>query len=80
MMCFFSNPLLLCSGFDRPNLYFEVRMRSTSDAYTDMKCFMVNVKDKFCFPGSTIIYCLTKKNTDDVVENLKRMYVGQYYI
>lgn len=58
------SPTVITTGFDRPNLYFAVQ--SPRDKYASMKNFIQ------MHPGqSGIIYCLTRKNVEDVYGRLK---------
>lgn len=57
------NPMVVATGFDRPNLYFAVQ--SPKDKYASMKNFLE------LHPGqSGIIYCLTRKYVEEVYERL----------
>lgn len=59
------NPKILVTGFDRKNLYFEVRHSSTKDA--DVEEYLRE------HPGdSGIIYCSTRKNVDNTYLSLKK--------
>ncbi|XP_077302687.1 ATP-dependent DNA helicase RecQ-like [Arctopsyche grandis] len=65
------SPQTLCTGFDRPNLYFKAEKKSR-DAVSDiMKVFKHENRVFDIANGSIIIYCLTKKNTEEIVELLK---------
>lgn len=67
----FRSPQILYTGFDRPNLYFKVEKKS-KDAFSDiMKVFKCENREFDIANGSIIIYCLTKKNTEEIVELLK---------
>lgn len=57
-------PLSLTTGFDRPNLYFEVRKPDSKDAE-----LLKILRDS---PGSAIVYCATRKNVESVCEMLKK--------
>lgn len=57
-------PLSLTTGFDRPNLYFEVR--EPDDKATDLLDILSERS------GSTIVYCSTRKNVEKVTEILTR--------
>lgn len=60
------NPQVLCTGFDRPNLQFHVKMKSSLGIWEDVKGLLSrNVE------GSIIIYCLTRKQTEEIVELLR---------
>ncbi|KAJ8928763.1 hypothetical protein NQ314_018621 [Rhamnusium bicolor] len=59
------NPQILCTGFDRPNLYFSVHLKST-DPLTDFRRVMEREGGEWKFSGSTIIYCITRKNTETI--------------
>ena len=55
-------PLSLTTGFDRPNLYFEVREPSSKDLEL---LDILNHRS-----GSAIVYCSTRKNVEKVSEML----------
>uniref|UniRef100_A0A1Q3F1T2 DNA 3'-5' helicase n=1 Tax=Culex tarsalis TaxID=7177 RepID=A0A1Q3F1T2_CULTA len=59
-------PQVLCTGFDRPNLQFNVRMKSPLGFWEDVKGLLSRNTE-----GSVIIYCLTRKQTDEIVETLR---------
>ncbi|HHV26161.1 DNA helicase RecQ [Anaerosalibacter bizertensis] len=54
-----NNPLKIITGFDRPNLYFEVKKSS------DKKSFILNYLEKSP-EESGIIYCATRKEVESV--------------
>lgn len=54
------NAQIWCTGFDRPNLQFLVKMKS-SDIWTDLKALLNENLNE-----SIIIYCLTRKLTDSM--------------
>ena len=57
------NPAMITTGFDRKNLYFGVQ--SVKDRYGAVKNYLE------CHPGDAgIIYCLTRKNVEEVCERL----------
>lgn len=57
------NPALITTGFDRQNLYFGVM--ALKDRYGAIKNYLE------CHPGeSGIIYCLTRKNVEEVCSQL----------
>lgn len=60
------NPYTLTTGFDRKNLYFSVQSPKNK---TD---FILNFLDKHK-NQSGIIYCLTRKNVDNLYEKLKEL-------
>ena len=63
------NPLVKCTSFDRENLFLEVTRKSS--IYLDLKPLLVLGRDgKKRFPGSTIIYCPTKKKTREIQDVL----------
>ncbi|XP_050304443.1 bifunctional 3'-5' exonuclease/ATP-dependent helicase WRN-like [Anthonomus grandis grandis] len=64
------NPQILCSGLDRPNLYFDVRHKS-GDIFNDLRQLMIRRGGQWLFPGSTIIYCLSRKEIIEISELLK---------
>lgn len=59
-----NEPLSLTTGFDRPNLYFEVRKPDSKDGE-----LLKILRDS---PGSAIVYCATRKNVESVCEMLKK--------
>lgn len=67
------NPAFVCTGFDRPNLYFEVSRKSSS-IKDDFRPLLIRTTDRnkieYCFDGPTIVYCPTKKATETVVSEL----------
>ncbi|XP_065095775.1 bifunctional 3'-5' exonuclease/ATP-dependent helicase WRN-like [Ochlerotatus camptorhynchus] len=60
------NPQILCTGFDRPNLQFHVKMKGTLGIWEDVKGLLSRNSE-----GSIIIYCLTRKQTEEIVELLR---------
>lgn len=58
-------PNVLCTGFDRPNLEFIVRQRSAT-CWIDLAPILDGEVD-----GSVIIYCLTRKLTETIANELK---------
>jgi ATP-dependent DNA helicase RecQ len=58
------SPFALTTGFDRPNLRFEVR--HPQDKYQELKTYM-GEND-----GNGIIYCSTRKEVESVTEKLRR--------
>ncbi|NXU96717.1 WRN helicase, partial [Cettia cetti] len=76
------NPQVTCTSFDRPNLYLEVGQQS-GDICRDLKQFL-NRKGSssvYEFQGPTIIYCPTRKITEQVECALNRLNVscGTYH-
>ncbi|XP_078259913.1 bifunctional 3'-5' exonuclease/ATP-dependent helicase WRN isoform X2 [Rhinoraja longicauda] len=76
-----TNPRVVCTTFDRPNLYLEVGRKST-DIKRDFKPFLIT-KDKYSleFEGPTIVYCPSRKTTEQVAGALSQMNVvcGTYH-
>ena len=66
-------PLSLTTGFDRPNLYFEVREPQDRDAE------LLNILRGHS--GCAIVYCATRKNVEKVAEMLARngISAGSYH-
>lgn len=63
------NPVVKCTSFDRENLFLEINKKSS--IYLDLKPLLVLKRDgKMKFPGSTIIYCPTKKKTREIQDVL----------
>lgn len=62
-----NDPYTLVTGFDRKNLYFEVR--SPADRYAALK----QLAEKYSADGrSGIVYCSTRKNVENITERLLR--------
>lgn len=68
------NPVITCTGFDRPNLFLSVSMKS-GDIALDLKTEMEEQGKKYTFSGPTIIYCPTKKITETVARVVKGLGV-----
>ncbi|XP_058813595.1 bifunctional 3'-5' exonuclease/ATP-dependent helicase WRN-like [Topomyia yanbarensis] len=60
------NPQVLCTGFDRPNLELHVKMKGSLGVWEDLRGLLSKNTE-----GSIIIYCLTRKQTEEIVELLK---------
>ena len=58
-------PASLTTGFDRPNLYFEVR--HTEDKWSELLRVLAAHR-----AGSGIIYCLTRKTTEALAKKLSK--------
>lgn len=58
-------PTVMTTGFDRPNLYFEVQ--TPKNKYDALKEYLGKHEGE-----SGIIYCLTRKNVEEVCANLIR--------
>ncbi|KAK9506185.1 hypothetical protein O3M35_008166 [Rhynocoris fuscipes] len=58
------NPLEICTGFDRPNLFLSASIKG-DDVLNDIKSVLLKFKME-CDSGSTIIYCPTKKTADNI--------------
>lgn len=71
------NPLIICTGFDRPNLEIMVR-RKTNDPWNDIELIL---RSKLLANASCIIYCLTRKTTDSICDELNRhgLKCGAYH-
>lgn len=61
------DPQVLCTGFDRPNLEFIVRPKTS--LWEDVEPF---VSGPNVPKGSVIVYCLTRKYTETVARTLNR--------
>ncbi|NXK88927.1 WRN helicase, partial [Formicarius rufipectus] len=76
------NPQVTCTSFDRPNLYLEVGQQS-GDICRDLKQFLTRKGSSsvYEFEGPTIIYCPTRKATEQVVSELNKLSVacGSYH-
>ena len=67
------DPLVLTTGFDRPNLSFEVRTPSQPDVE------LLDILKEHT--GSAIVYCSTRKNVEKVADLLQRNEIraGAYH-
>lgn len=61
-----NEPFRITTGFDRSNLYFEVRQMKDSEK--DFALLDILSESENC---NTIIYCSTRKNTDNVCDFLR---------
>jgi len=59
-----NDPLVLVTGFNRENLYFEVQ--KTKEKYTALTTFLKTKKER-----NGIVYCSTRAGVEDVCEKLK---------
>lgn len=66
---------LICSSFDRKNLYFEVFNKSQS-IRDDLLSIIPIIDGKPKFSGPTIIYCPTKKMTESVAHTISSMKIS----
>lgn len=67
------DPQITCTGFDRPNLYLEVG-RKTGNILQDLKPFLVRkASSAWEFEGPTIIYCPSRKMTEQVTAELGKL-------
>lgn len=57
-------PTVVTTGFDRKNLYYEVR--KPKDKYRELKEWLIGHPDQ-----SGIVYCSTRKQVDEIWEKLK---------
>ncbi|XP_012558515.2 bifunctional 3'-5' exonuclease/ATP-dependent helicase WRN isoform X1 [Hydra vulgaris] len=64
--------IIRCTGFDRKNLYLEVRNKVS--AHHDLTSLMIeenlNGVRKYRFCGTTIVYCPTKKKVEEIANTL----------
>ncbi|XP_050751560.1 bifunctional 3'-5' exonuclease/ATP-dependent helicase WRN isoform X1 [Gymnogyps californianus] len=76
------NPQVTCTSFDRPNLYLEVGQQS-GNILRDLKQFLTRKgsTSAYEFEGPTIIYCPSRKATEQVVSELIKLNVacGAYH-
>ncbi|XP_022354487.1 Werner syndrome ATP-dependent helicase [Enhydra lutris kenyoni] len=75
------NPQITCTGFDRPNLYLEVG-RKTGNIVQDLVQFLIRkTNTTWEFEGPTIIYCPSRKMTEQVTAELKKLNLacGTYH-
>ncbi len=60
---------VIVSGFDRPNLYFEVvHVRSDEDKYSRLERMLSNYRGE-----SVVVYCATRRQVEEVRARLKHM-------
>lgn len=63
------NPFIMTTGFDRKNLFFAVK--KPRDKYKELLDYLKQKEEKM--PGSSgIIYCLTRKNVEEVCYSLRK--------
>ena len=67
------NAVVRCTGFDRPNLFLEVKNKVSVEV--DILPLMIastssNGLKTYSFDGPTVIYCPSKKKTEEVAERL----------
>lgn len=60
------DPLISCSGFDRSNLNFKIQLKSEVGAWSDLRPLIQGNST-----GSIIIYCITRKMTEETTALLK---------
>ncbi|XP_021253034.1 Werner syndrome ATP-dependent helicase isoform X2 [Numida meleagris] len=76
------NPQITCTSFDRPNLYLEVG-RQSGNILRDLKQFLIRKgsSSTYEFEGPTIIYCPSRKATEQVILELNKLGVtcGAYH-
>ncbi|ELU08558.1 hypothetical protein CAPTEDRAFT_162090 [Capitella teleta] len=68
------NPIMTCSSFDRPNLFLRVHMKSS--APKDLRSELMEVGGKLSFGGPAIIYCPTKKASEEALNVVKMLGVS----
>ena len=62
-------PVSVTTGFDRDNLYFSVK--KPRDKYAALKFYLQDKEE--AMPGASgIVYCLTRKNVDQVADRLEK--------
>uniref|UniRef100_A0A4X2KTY2 DNA 3'-5' helicase n=1 Tax=Vombatus ursinus TaxID=29139 RepID=A0A4X2KTY2_VOMUR len=75
------NPQVTCTSFDRPNLYLDVG-RKTGNILQDLDRFLVKKTESSReFEGPTIIYCPTRKISEQVTAELRKLNLacGTYH-
>lgn len=63
------NPYVMTTGFDRENLYYAVK--KPVDKYKELVYYLKDREKKFS-GSSGIIYCLTRKNVEDICYRLRK--------
>ncbi|XP_059471989.1 bifunctional 3'-5' exonuclease/ATP-dependent helicase WRN-like [Neocloeon triangulifer] len=69
------SPAMVCSGFDRPNLFLAVDVKSGNMA-DDLKSLAIKEGSSYKFDGPTIIYCPTKKESEAVDSTLQLLKIS----
>uniref|UniRef100_A0A8B9MSV5 DNA 3'-5' helicase n=1 Tax=Accipiter nisus TaxID=211598 RepID=A0A8B9MSV5_9AVES len=70
------NPQVTSTSFDRPNLYLEVGLQS-GNILRDLKQFLTRKQSPvYEFEGPTIIYCPSRKATEQIVFELMKLSVA----
>ncbi|KAI6651587.1 hypothetical protein LOD99_4838 [Oopsacas minuta] len=74
-----SSPLVYRSGFNRPNLFFEVRIKA--ELFRDQVAALVNLINREFSGTSGIIYCISKKDCEYLTTQLaeNRLSVACYH-
>src|SRR6185295_3366323 len=62
------DPAILIGPFDRPNLLYRVVPRNRAD---EQAAEIVSRHSKGESAGATIIYCISRQNTEDLAANLR---------
>lgn len=78
ILCYFRNAVITVTGFDRPNLYLAVNLKS-SNVVDDLREMFVRDGSTITFEGPTIIYCPTKKATEKVAAELAGKFKFKFY-
>ncbi|XP_013910183.1 PREDICTED: Werner syndrome ATP-dependent helicase isoform X1 [Thamnophis sirtalis] len=67
-------PHITCTSFDRPNLYLDVR-RKSGNIIQDLLQFLIpkDNKSTYEFEGPTIVYCPSRKTTEQVAAELRKL-------
>lgn len=60
------NPLIIVGDFNRPNLYYEIKQRNKNTIIDEIENLII----KYQKEDRTIIYCKTKKNTEEICAHL----------
>jgi ATP-dependent DNA helicase RecQ len=63
------NCALFVGDFNRPNLYYEIKQKTKSTILDEIENLIIKYQKK---DNKTIIYCKTKKNTEEVSEKLNQ--------
>lgn len=65
------NPVVTVTSFDRPNLYLEAKLKNKSILEDILPLMVRDARGNYSPDGPTIIYCPTKKITEEVVSELR---------
>lgn len=74
------SPEITITSFDRPNLYLEVKNKVKGIVENFLPFLHKESHGKYATDGSTIVYCPTKKSTEEVFQALSGQCVCFIFI